>query len=343
MPLRLLPWAPEYGTAMQFDADDDAAGPSVAVDATVERPDWVAVDPAGEPPLALQVVDGVRRAEAHAMDDGPDGEPLLGLFASFAVGVVRCLSPRGGGAGAASVAEDRIRVERRYFQSGGDPLDRGVVAGTSTLTFRAETPPGATSANALVSALNDAMLDEEAKLAQEISRDESTLTLVDGPLSRVRAPGRRTVGYVKRIHNWYVDGDRRRLLPLLATGQRTPVMRLVSDGGQERYSWFLRMADLGRRFHPLGAVMRLEAPGALPPSEAIALADQSSLALPPLASSPVRDPRAPQNLTPVGALESVLTRRMGDRLWLRRALLSAVGEGADAVAAASALVRDGPQ
>ena len=343
MPLRLLPWAPEYGTAMQFDADDDASHPAAAVDATVERPDWVAVDPAGEPPLALQVVDGVRRAEAHAMDDGPDGEPLFGLFASFAVGVVRCLSPHGGGAGSASIDEDAIRVERRYFQSGGDPLDREVAAGGSTLNFRAETPPKATSANALVDALNRAMLDEEAKLAEELSRDESTLTLVDGPLRRVRSPGHRTVGYVKRIHNWYVDGEQRRLLPALTVGQRTPVVRLVSDDGHERYSWFLRLADLGHRYHPLGAVMRLEAPGALPPREAIALADQSSRALPPLASSPARDPRAPQNLTPVGALESVLTHRLGDRQWLRRALLSAVGEGADAVAAASTLVREGPR
>lgn len=74
---------------------------------------------------------------------------------------------------------------------------------------------------------------------------------------------------------------------------------------------------------------------------AIALADQSTLALPPLASSPIRDPRAPQNLTPVGALEAVLTHRLGDRRWLRRLLAASVGEGADAVAAATVLLREG--
>ena len=35
-------------------------------------------------------------------------------------------------------------------------------------------------------------------------------------------------------------------------------------------------------------------------------------------------PRAPQNLTPVGALESLLTRRLGDREWVRRLIASAL-------------------
>ena len=335
MPLRLLPWAPEYGTSMQFDADE-AADPPAEVDATVERPRWVPVDPDGEPPAALQIVDGVRRVEAHAMDEGPGGRLLFGLFGSFGVGAVR--RDESG----ARIAEQHLRVERRYFQTGGDPLDREVEAGSVTLTFRAETPSLATTANALVEALNRTMLDEEAKLAEELSRDESTLTLVDGPLRILRSPGHRVVGYVKRIHNWYLDAEQLPLLPRLAVGQRTPIVRLTSNDGHERYSWFLRLADLGGRYHPLAGLMRLEAPGALPLHEAVALADQSSLALPPLASSPVRDPRAPQNLTPVGALEDVLTHRLGDRRWLRRLLTASVGEGADAVAAAAALIEGGP-
>ena len=333
MPLRLLPWAPEYGTAMQFDADA-AATPVADVDATVEQGRWEAVAPAGERPDTLQIVDGVRRVEAHAMDDGPGGEPQFGLFGSFAVGVVRCAP------GGASIPEQRISVERRYLQSGGDPVDRAVAAGGGTLSFRAEVPPGASNANALVDALNRAMLDEEAKLAERQARAADVLTLVDGPLRRLRSP-ERVVGYVKRIHNWYIDAERLRLLPTLAVGERTPLVRLTSENGHARYSWFLRLADLGDRYHALGTVLRLEAPGALPRSEAVALADASTLALPPLASSPVRDPRAPQNLTPVGALEQLLTHRLGDRRWLRRLITAAVGEGADAVAAAAALVKEG--
>jgi hypothetical protein len=115
---------------------------------------------------------------------------------------------------------------------------------------------------------------------------------------------------------------------------------LRGTDGRERYTWFVRIADLGARYHQLGGIMRLEAPGFAPLSEAIVLANQSTLELPRLASSPVRDPRAPHNLTPVGALEAVLTHRLGDRRWLRRLLVASVGEGAAAVAAATALIHE---
>ncbi len=334
MPLRLLPWAPEYGTAMQFDAEsgDDS---NTTADADVEGIEWAPVEPASDPPAALQIIDGVRRAEAHAMDDGPGGEPLFGLFGSFAVGAVRCE------ASGARILEPYVSVQRRYLQTGGEPIDRDVIAGDDVLRFVAEVPPKATTANELVDALNRKMLDEEAKLAEELSADDSVLTLVDGPLRSLRSPGKRVVGYIKRIHNWYIDAERLRVLPALGVGQRTPLIRLTDTEGNARYSWFIRIADLGSRYHQLGGIMRLEAPGFAPLPEAIALADQSTLALPPLASSPIRDPRAPQNLTPVGALEAVLTHRLGDRRWLRRLLAASVGEGADAVAAATVLLREG--
>jgi hypothetical protein len=180
-----------------------------------------------------------------------------------------------------------------------------------------------------VDALNRAMLDEESKLAEALSRDERALTLVDGPLRSLRSPGRRAVGYVKRIVHWYVSAEAQRLLPVLGVGERTPLFRLVDadDASQPgRTSWFLRIADLGASWHPLGGIMRLEVPGALPIAEAVALADQAALVLPLLASSPHRDPRAPQNLTPVGALEDVLTHRLGDRLWVRRLITAHVAD-----------------
>ena len=158
MALRLLPWAPEYGSSLQFDADDAEAA-SAQVDITVEGP-WESRAPKTGAPAAVQIVDGVRRAEAHAMDDGPDG-PVFGLFGSLAVGAVRC-----DGGGASIVEADRIpRVERRYLQTGGEPHDRELPAGTATLRFRAMLPPRARNANDLVAALNRAMLDEEALLA----------------------------------------------------------------------------------------------------------------------------------------------------------------------------------
>ena len=52
--------------------------------------------------------------------------------------------------------------------------------------------------------------------------------------------------------------------------------------------------------------------------------DQVTL-LPPLASSPHKDPRAPQNLVPIGGLERELRRRLGDQQLLYRSLRAAVG------------------
>ena len=317
MALRLLPWAPEYGTALQADAHEAEA----AIDVAVEGP-WRAVAaPARARARAalpsLCIVDGVRRAEAHALDEGAGGELQFGLFGSYATGAV--VVDRDG----ARVIDDAIHVERRLFQTGGAPSTLELRSGAATLRFRAQLPPHASSANDLVAALNRAMLDDEAKLAEQLSRDTGALTLVDGPL-RLRSPGPRVVGYVKRVHRWYLDGAQQRLLVQLRMGERTPLFRIL-EGGHERSSWYLRIAELSPHFHPLAGVVRLEAPGALPTAEVVALAEQCAAALPRLASSPVRDPRSPQNLIAVGALERELTRRLGDRRWVGRLLHVHVG------------------
>ena len=357
MPLRLLPWAPEYGSGLQAEPEPASAGPAPEVDASIEGA-WTPRSPQAEPPAAVQIVDGVRRVEAHAIEDLATGESAYGLFGSYAVGVVRCEGDH------ARVLDGAraLRVRRRYLQAGGPHAeladrtaadrtvaDRIVRAGGTELCFRAELPARAAAPNDLVAALNRLMLDEEAKLAEELSEHGDALTVVDGPL-RLRAPGRRVVGYVKRTYRWYIGPAELALLARLAVGQRTPLFHIsegsssegsISHGSselqriaRERCAWFLRIADLGAQFHHLAGVVRLEVPGSLPVAEAAALADQTALALPRLASSPIRDPRAPQNLTPVGALEDVLTRRLGDRRWIRRQIAAALhGEAREALGA----------
>ena len=60
-------------------------------------------------------------------------------------------------------------------------------------------------------------------------------------------------------------------------------------------------------------------------AEARAVADRATATLPRFASQGHKDPRAPQNLYPIGGLEKELKRRLGDpRLWYR-ALRTAVG------------------
>jgi hypothetical protein len=183
----------------------------------------------------------------------------------------------------------------------------------------------ATTPRDLVAALNRAMLDEEALLAAELARDGDALVFVDGPL-RLRQPGRRAVGYVKRIHQWYVSPTERALAASLHIGQRTPLFHIDGAAGTERYGWYARTAALPGRFHPLAGVVRMECAGTLPVAEAARLADEATAALPRLASTPARDPRAPQNLLPVGALERTLTHRLGDRRWVRRLLTASFSD-----------------
>ena len=64
-------------------------------------------------------------------------------------------------------------------------------------------------------------------------------------------------------------------------------------------------------------------PPQLPPAAVTALADLTARVLPPLASTPHKDPRAPQNLVPIGGLERQLRHRLGDQRLLYRALRAA--------------------
>ena len=59
------------------------------------------------------------------------------------------------------------------------------------------------------------------------------------------------------------------------------------------------------------------------PAEVVALADLTSRLLPRFASTPHKDPRAPQNLVPIGGLERELRRRLGDQQLLSRSLRAA--------------------
>ena len=328
MPLRLVPWSPEYGSGIEAEPDTPDDGATPEVDIHVEERPWQVVRPGGDPPAAVQIIDGVRRVEAHAIDDTSDGGIAFGLFGSYAVGVVRCEGAR------ARIldGEGELRVERVYLQGGGEPQDHEITAGGVRLLFRASLQARARTANKLVNALQDAMLGAEVVLAETLAADEGLLTVVDGPL-RLRSVRRRVVGYVKRVQDWYIEPAERALLSELAVGDRTPLFRIPGGGEAgrrgrpDRYAWYLRIGDVGEQYHQLAGIVRLEAPGALPVPDAARLADECGRSLPRLASSPVRDPRAPQNLTPVGALEDVLRRRLGERDWVRRLIAVALRAG----------------
>jgi hypothetical protein len=81
-------------------------------------------------------------------------------------------------------------------------------------------------------------------------------------------------------------------------------------------------------YHDLHGIIRIDLDGAIPLERAKVIADQSTYLIPQYASHPIRDPRAPQNLTPVGALEKELGRRMGSRELISRRLRDFLAESA---------------
>jgi hypothetical protein len=105
----------------------------------------------------------------------------------------------------------------------------------------------------------------------------------------------------------------------LRAGERTPVFLLGTTW--HRYTWYLRLP--GPPGAPWAGVVRVETSADLPRAEAIELADRSAVTLPRFASTPYKDPRAPQNLTPIAGLERRLRGMLGDQRLLLRALSAA--------------------
>jgi hypothetical protein len=152
------------------------------------------------------------------------------------------------------------------------------------------------------------------------ARYPQALLLHDGPLHKLSAAataGR--LGYAKSHHRAYLSEGHAALLAELAPGERTPVFTFKRSE-RRFYSWYLRLPlEPERPYAPAATLLRVET--AAGEAEALELAAVSLSVFPRLASRPFRDPRAPQNLIPVGALERELGRRLGQAALLRRKLL----------------------
>lgn len=307
MRLRIDPWDPEYGASVEFEPD---LGPPPGLDLEVEvRGDWAPV-PA---PPRLEIpnctfVDGVRRIDARlfAEDEATEAPALAG---SWAVGcAVSKLPPR--------VTE--VVVGRELVVGGG--LAAGaieVAIGGRQLRFEARSVPGITPVDP-IQGLQNAMREAEARLAERlVTSGDTDLLVSDGPLTYFAAGP--AVGLIKRQSRSYLDPERARVLSRLRVGERTPIFKL-GEQRLERYSWYLRLAEQRPIDGAMAGIVRLEVAAQSGLEEASRLAELTCAVLPRFAPRPGRDPRAPQNLFPVGALESVLRHRLGDAALVRRAL-----------------------
>ena len=306
--LRLDPWAAEYEASIQVTEDSEPA----RVDTRVECAAWAAVRPVTRPrPQRLAFVDGVRRIE-HRLLVETGGRTVFGLVGSYAVGAALVGT-------AARVAWER--VGRVLVASGGAALEPFPVAigKGPALVFEPRSEPENTPV-APVDGLQKAMREQEARLAERLSA-EVDVVFQDGPLSfLLPSAAAAVVGFVKRLQRAYLQPEAQGLLPRLDTGERTPLFLI--EGRELRYSWYQRIA-FGRPIESaLTGVVRLETPASRGLDEARRLADLAARELPRFASDSRHDPRAPQNLFPVGGLESRLQHLLGDPAVVRRAIES---------------------
>ncbi len=255
-------------------------------------------------------VDGVRRGDARLYQENTaSGLLSRGVAGSHACGAV-LINPGG----------------RPVY--GSERISRLVIWGSGSTGLLPAQPGGWSWFGASVDSdepdaplveLQQRMRRAEGVLSEQLCRD-GYLTIVDGPLSYVRSHDLPVVGYVKTHSRPLLDIKSHVRVPDLTTGQRTSLFALGSD----RYSAYLRLAPVSASSGPWTGIVRIEIPQSAGLAAAVDVADAVVATIPYYAGIAHRDPRAPQNLQPVGALEKHLRHLLGDGGLARRAVRESV-------------------
>jgi hypothetical protein len=219
--------------------------------------------------------------------------------------------------GSERMAIDHVRVARLAIFGAGVTASLPSVDGFS---WRSSSVADA-EPDAPLNELQTRMRQQEGILAEELASD-GRLVIVDGPLSFVRSRDLPVVGHIKTHRRVLLAPAAHQQVPGLKAGERTSLFSLGSD----RYSCYLRLAAPGDSAGPWSGIVRIEIPQSAGIAEAVHTADAVAATLPRYAGIPWRDPRAPQNLQPVGALERHLQHSLGDSRLATRAVRAAVAE-----------------
>jgi uncharacterized protein len=304
-------WAPEYGAAVE--PGEDLTPAEGSVDVSVEDRRWEPVAGVDDGCPVVAFVDGVRRVEARLLLDAPEG-PIPGICGSYGVGAVlwRRTERR-------SEVVDTLVERLAILGSGESPTLPALPGG---LAYRpmsvADDDP-----SSLVRALHDGMRRAEARLAEDLATG-GYFVVADGPLYEYT--GGDKTGYVKSHRRTYLTGEHAAIVGTLPAAHRTPLFT-IGEGQYRRYSWYVRLADRGPG-HSWAGIVRCEASAHLDRDRVVTLADRCAAVLPLVGSKPHIDPRAPQNLVPIGALERHLRHMLGDPALILRSLRTAVGAAA---------------
>jgi hypothetical protein len=288
-------WDSDYGAP----TDPELTDATQNVDPGVElRPEeWRPLLPDADPVADVLFVDGVRRVDATLWISQPPDFPGFALAATYAAGAVRCER---------RALIEESRVERGLFTSApAEPVD------TVVGRYEVKSTKGTTSEE-LWLGIQQRMGDLEAVVSH--AAGDAGLVIVDGPLSHARDI-ENAVGYVKTQKVQYLPLELRQVLISLPAGYRTPLF--LTTTSWSRFSWYIRLAN---HSGPAGGLVRCEIDADVSAAEAARTATKVTATLPRFASQSHKDPRAPQNLYPIGGLERELRHRLGDRELATRAL-----------------------
>ena len=302
-------WQGAYGSPYLVLSDD----PGAADVRLVEDGDRLVRHPSVPMPglhKSVAFVDGVRRIEAALYRfDSETGRMARAVAGSHASGAVVA-------DGASRPAFERERVRRLVICGGDLPFEIPAVRGGWTWDTRSihHDDPEALRAD-----LQVRMRQDEGILAERLS-EEGHLVVVDGPLTYVRSRDQPVIGYVKTHSRALLDPEHHRELPALRPGERTSLFTL----GRDRYSCYLRLVPTGGISGPWVGIVRLELPQSAGLPASVRVVQEAAAILPRYAGVAYRDPRAPQNLQPVGTLETRLRHLLGDPGLAYRAVREAV-------------------
>ncbi len=258
--------------------------------------------------VPVAFVDGVRRAEATLYRSDEDGGMARGIAGSHGCGAVVC-EP-----GERPVFA-HCDARRLVVWGSGTIAELPPVAGGWSWT--AVSTPGE-QPDAPLQELQLRMRETEGRLAESLCI-EGYVTVVDGPLNFVRSRDVPVIGFVKTQHSPHLPPEQHRKVPGLRAGQRTSLF-----SKREVYSCYLRLTDRDEHSSPWAGIVRLEIPASTGLQAAAEAADRAAVTLPRYAGVPHVDPRAPQNLQPVGSLERHLRHLLGDPGLAMRSVREAV-------------------
>ncbi len=297
-------WAATYGSPYLVWEDDTGNGevelvedPELTVHVGAEYLDG---------PVAF--VDGVRRGEAtlYLLEDGVTARAVAGAHACGAVLAIpqrRC-------------DYDRCVVRRMVIWGAGCRAELSPVEGGWSWSSHAV---ASDDPAAPLQELQRRMREAEGRLAEDLC-DHGYLAIVDGPLNFIRSRDLPVVGFVKTHHRALLPPEQHARVPALAPGERTSLFRKRHD----IYSAYLRLAPCSAMAGPWAGIVRIELPASTGLREAIHVADRVAVSLPRYAGVAHVDPRAPQNLQPIGALERHLRHLLSDEGLAARAVRAAV-------------------